>query len=102
MKFKAWGAGIQCNINEGSISEGGPEHVDFGSSTVLYSGKYSWGPNFILFVLSLSEQKFNTQDVRYDGRVFLCKMDRTKIKHTNQLEIAQNEIWTPRKLPTIR
>ena len=25
-------------------------------------------------------------------------MDRTKIKHTNQLEIAQNEISTPRKL----
>ena len=35
-------------------------------------------------------------------RVFLCKMDRTKIKHPNQLEIAQNEIWTPRKIPAIR
>ena len=55
-----------------------------------YSGKYLWGPNFILFVLSLSERKFNTRNVRYDGRVFLCKMDRTKIKHTDQLEIAQN------------
>ena len=66
---------------------------------VPYSGKYSWGPNFILFVLSLSELKFNTQNVRYDGRVFLCKMD--EIKHTNQLEIAQNEIWTPQKFPAI-
>jgi len=25
-----------------------------------------------------------------------------KIKHTNQLEIAQNEIWTWRKFPAIR
>jgi len=25
-----------------------------------------------------------------------------KIKHTNQLEIAQNEIWTPRRFPAIR
>ena len=69
---------------------------------VRYSGKFSWGPNFVLFILSLSEWKFNTWNVRYDGRVFLCKMDRTKIKHTNQLEIAQNEIWTPRKFPAIR
>ena len=29
-------------------------------------------------------------------------MDRTKIKHMNQLEIAQNEIWTPQKFPAIR
>jgi len=70
---------------------------------LLYSGKYSWGPNFILFILSLSEQKCNTQNIMlwYDGRVFLCKMDRTKIKHTNQLERAQNEIWDPRKFPAI-
>ena len=52
---------------------------------IPYSGKYLWGQNFVLFVLSLSEQKFNTQN---DGCVFLCKMDRTKIKHTNQLEIT--------------
>ena len=26
-------------------------------------------------------------------------MDRTKVKHTNQLEIAQNEIWTPWNFP---
>ena len=63
-----------------------------------YSGKYWWGPNFVLFVLSLSEQKLNTQTIHYDG-VFSCVMDRTKIKHTNQLEIAQNEIWTPRNFP---
>jgi len=25
-----------------------------------------------------------------------------KIKHMNQLEIAQNEIWTPRRFSTIR
>jgi len=31
-------------------------------------------------------------------RVFICKMDRTKIKHTNQQKIAQNQIWTPRKV----
>ena len=37
---------------------------------------------------SQSERKFNTQNVRYDGYIFLCKMDRMKIKHTNQLEIA--------------
>ena len=52
---------------------------------ISYSGKYLWDPNFVLFVLSLSEQKFNTQN---DGCVLLCKMDRTKIKHTNQLEIT--------------
>ena len=69
---------------------------------IPYSGKYSWGPNFILFVLSLSEWKFNTWNVRYDGRVFLCRMDRTKIKHTNQLEIAQNDIWTTWKFPAVR
>jgi len=66
--------------------------------TVPYSGKYSWDPNFVLFVLSLSERKFNTRNVHYDGRVFLCKMDRTKTKHTNQLEIAQNEILDPTKI----
>jgi len=38
----------------------------------------------------------------YNGRIFLCKMDRTKIKRTNQPEMAQNEIWTRRKFPTIR
>jgi len=32
---------------------------------------------------------------------FLCKMDRMKIKRTNQLEIAQNKIWTRRKFPAI-
>jgi len=25
-----------------------------------------------------------------------------KIKHTNQLEIAQNKIWAPQKIPAIR
>ena len=44
-----------------------------------YSGKYSWGPNFIL---SLSERKFNTRNVRYDG---WCKMDRTKVKLNTQI-----------------
>jgi len=44
-----------------------------------YSGKFSSGPNSILFVLSLSERKLNTRNVRYDGCVFLCKMDRTKL-----------------------
>jgi len=61
-----------------------------------------WGPKFILFILSLSERKFNTQNVSYDGHAFLCKIDRKKIKHTNQLEIAQNEIWTPRKFLSIQ
>jgi len=42
--------------------------------SVLYSRKFSWGPNFILFVLSL----FNTWNVRYDGRVFLCKIGKNK------------------------
>jgi len=69
---------------------------------ILYNGKCSWGPIFILFLLSLSERKFNTWNVRYNGRVFLCKMDRTKAKHANQLEIAQNEIWTPRKFLAIQ
>ena len=45
--------------------------------------------------------KFNTWNIHYDGCVFLCKMDRTKIKHTNLLEIAQNEIWTPWKFSAI-
>ena len=56
---------------------------------ILYSGKFSWGPYFVLFVLSLSERIFNTPNVCYDGCVFLCKIDRTKIKHMDQLEIAQ-------------
>jgi len=54
-------------------------------SMIPYSKKYSWGPHFVLFILSLSEWKFNTRNVHYDGCVFPCKMDRTKI--TNQLEI---------------
>jgi len=29
-------------------------------------------------------------------------MDRMKIKRTNQLEIAQNEIWTRWKFPAIQ
>ena len=53
------------------------------------------------FSFSVYQNK-NLTRVCYDGRVFLCKMDRTKIKHTNQLEIAQNEILTPRKFPAIR
>ena len=65
------------------------------------SRKFTWGPNFVLFVLSLSEWKFNTWNIHCGGRIFLCKMVRTKIKHTNQLEIAQNEIWTPWMFPTI-
>jgi len=69
---------------------------------LLYSGKLSSDPNVILFVLSLSEWKSNTRNVCYNGRIFLCKMDRTKIKRTNQPEMAQNEIWTRRKFPTIR
>ena len=70
--------------------------------SVQYSRRFLSGPNFVLFILSLSERKLNTRNVRYDGCVFLFKMDRTKIKHTNQLEIAQNKIWTRRKFPAIR
>jgi len=50
-----------------------------------YNKKFIWGPNFIV---SLSERKFNTRNVCYDGHVKWTM----KIKHTNQLEIAQNEI----------
>ena len=50
-------------------------HNQYSHCLVLYSGKYSWGPNFVLFILSLLERKFNTQNAYYDGRVFLCKMD---------------------------
>jgi len=63
-----------------------------------YSGKYWWGPNFVLFVLSLSEQNLTHETYIMMG-MFSCVMDRTKIKHTNQLEIVQNEIWTPRNFP---
>ena len=73
-------------------------NVHWTVTLILYSGKLLSGPNFVLFVLSLPEQKLNTWNMRYDGHVFLCKMDRMKIKHTNQLEIAQNEIWTPWKI----
>jgi len=59
------------------------------------------GSKFILFILSLLEQKINTLNIHYDGRVFLRKLDRTKIKPTNQLEIADN-IWTPQKFLTIQ
>jgi len=99
MNFNFWKA--QCLIEPNSNHK--PESRIFGVILLPYSrGKYSWGPNFILFVFSLSERKFNTQNMRYDGRVFLCKMDRTKIKHTDQMEIAQNEIWTPQKFPAIQ
>ena len=55
------------------------------------------GVQILFFSFSSIRTKFNTWNIRYGGHVYLCKMDRTKIKHMNQLEIAQNEIWTPRK-----
>jgi len=57
------------------------------------------GVQISFFSFSVHQNKNLT---RYDGCVFLYKVDRTKIKFTNQLEIAQNEIWTPRKFPAIR
>jgi len=57
--------------------------------------------SFFSFLVYQNEKLVNTQNVRYDGCVFLCKMDRMKIKHTSQLGIAQNKIWTPRKFSTI-
>jgi len=50
------------------------------------------GSKFRSFRSQSIRTKINTQNVHYDGRVFLCKMDKTKIKHMNQLEIAQNKI----------
>jgi len=43
-------------------------------SSILCSRKFSWGPNFVLFVLSL----FNTWNIRYDGRVFLHKIGKNE------------------------
>jgi len=57
---------------------------------------------FILGNFSFSvyqNETFNTQNVCYNGRVFLCKMDRMKIKRMNQLEIAQNEFGPHKKFP---
>jgi len=59
------------------------------------------GSKFRSFRSQSIRMKFNTPNVRYDVHISLCKMDRTKVKHTNQLEITQNEIWTPQKFPTI-
>jgi len=61
---------------------------------IPYSRKFLSGPNFVLIILSLSERNFNTRNVRYDGHVFLCKMDRTKIKRMNQLDQWQEMTWS--------
>jgi len=82
------------------VCGGGSFHYSINAQYTVY-WQYSWGPNFVLFILSLSERKFNTRNIRYDGCFFLCKMDRMKVKHTNQLEIPQNEIWTQRKFPEL-
>ena len=55
--------------------------------------------SFFSFSVYISERKFNTRNICCDGRVFLCKMDRTKL---NTRISAQNEIWNPQKFPTIR
>ena len=48
---------------------------------IPYSREKMWGPNFILFILSLSERKFNTRNVHYDG-VFSCvKWTERKLTH---------------------
>ena len=59
------------------------------------------GSKFRSFRSQSIRTKIYTQNVHYDGCIFLCRMDRMKIKHTNQLEIAQNEIWTSQKFPAI-
>jgi len=75
-------------------------NVHWTVTLILYSGKISSGPNFVLFVLSLSERKLNARNIHYFMMgVFSCVKWTTKIKCTNQLEIAQNEIWTRRNLP---
>jgi len=72
-------------------------------SLVLYSGKYFVGSKFRSFHSQSIIRKFKTRNILcYDGCVFLGKMDRMKIKHTNQLEIAQKESWTPRNFPAIQ
>ena len=74
------------------MREGEREGEDEGGS----EGEVRVGVRVRVRVLSLSEQKFYTRNVHYDGRVFQCKMEITKIINTfmNQVEIAQNEIWT--------
>ena len=47
--------------------------------SVPYSRKFSSGPNFVLFVLSLSEWKLNTQNIRYDGHCFCVKWTERKL-----------------------
>jgi len=75
-------------------------NVHWTVTLILYSGKFSSGPNFVLFVLSLSERKLNARYIHYFMMgVFSCVKWTTIIKRTNQLEIAQNEIWTRRNLP---
>ena len=59
------------------------------------------GVQISFFLFSVYQNENLRRNVCYDGCVFLCKMDRMKIKRTNQLKIAQNEIWTPRKFPAI-
>jgi len=50
-----------------------------GHSHIPYGGKYLWGPNFVLFILSLSERKFNTRNVRYNGVFSYVKWTERKL-----------------------
>ena len=56
---------------------------EWDCACILYSGNFLWGPNFIQFILSLSERKFNTRNVHFDGRVFLCKWTERKLNTWN-------------------
>ena len=69
-----------------------------GSSSYCIAGSFH-GVQILFFLLSVYQNENLTHEMYV--MMCMCKMDRTKIKHTNQLEITQNEIWTPRKFPAI-
>ena len=65
---------------------------------------YICGVQISFFLFSVYQNENLTNETYVTMGVFSCVkyIDRTKIEHVNQLEIARNEIWTPRKFHTIR
>ena len=88
---------VQCTGNEPNSSERlGGVAWEWDWSCYCIAGNICGVQ--IFFSFSVDQKENLTPKKCSDGCVFLCEMDRMKIKHTNQLEIAQNEIWT-RKFP---
>ena len=69
---------VECDA-EGKLVVSKPENtgglVSWDKHT--YSGEYSWGPNsFLSFIVYQNENLYLThENIHYNGRAFLCKMD---------------------------